>query len=320
MAEQHEDRGEEEQGDGRGEHGHERAAEAHRVEEALREHQQGGERRGHRQRAEQHGAAGGLERPADRRGRRASLGELLPVARNHEQRVVDRQPEPEPGREIEREDGHVRHLVRDLQGEERADDREAADHERQQGRDRAAEEQQRQQEQEGEREELGAAQVVLDLVVHLGLRVRRPADLHGAVVEAAGEALCGVLQLVVGEVLELAAHILRATVAGDQVGAAARVGGGHAAYGGIGSERARDPRQLGAGGLRLRAVRGLHEGDQAGARVEPGGALEQRVGAGAVGGRVVGAVWPERLGDVAAQHGGHDSHDGADRDHSAGMA
>ncbi len=37
-------------------------------------------------------------------------GELLPVARDHEQRVVDREPQPEPGDEVDREHREVGHL------------------------------------------------------------------------------------------------------------------------------------------------------------------------------------------------------------------
>ena len=51
--------------------------------------------------------------------------------------------------------------------EERADDRQAADEQRQRRGDEAAEEEQREQEEEREREQLGASQVRLDLLVDL---------------------------------------------------------------------------------------------------------------------------------------------------------
>ena len=60
--------------------------------------------------------------------------------------------------------------------EEGADDRQAADQRRQQRRDQAAEEEQREQEQEREGEHLGAAQVGLDLLVHLLLGERGAAE------------------------------------------------------------------------------------------------------------------------------------------------
>ena len=80
------------------------AAEPHRVEELLREDEQAGHRRGDGERAEDDGAA----RAAHRRGERlrpvpVPRGLLAP-ARDDEQRVVDREAEPEPGDEVERED------------------------------------------------------------------------------------------------------------------------------------------------------------------------------------------------------------------------
>ena len=67
-------------------------------------------------------------------------------------------------------------LARDPQHEEGADDRQAADQRRQQRGDEAAEEEQREQEEEREGEHLGAAQVGLDLVVHLLLGERGAAE------------------------------------------------------------------------------------------------------------------------------------------------
>ena len=84
--------------------------------------------------------------------------------------------------------------------EEGADDRQAADQQRQERGDEAAEEEQRQQEEEREGEHLGAAQVGLDLLVHLLLGERDAADRDpGLAVQLVGDARGGVLAgLVVG--------------------------------------------------------------------------------------------------------------------------
>ena len=74
LAEQGEDRRQDDQRDRRRDQRDQRAAEPHRVEEALREDEQRGERAGDGQRAEQHRAAGGRHRPAHRLEARARCG------------------------------------------------------------------------------------------------------------------------------------------------------------------------------------------------------------------------------------------------------
>jgi hypothetical protein len=95
------------------------------------------------------------------------LGDLLAVARDHEQAVVDRQPEAEPGGEVEGEDRDRGQLAGDAQQQEGPDDRQAPDHRRKEGRHPAAEEEQREHEQQWEYEQLGLLQVLLDLLVDL---------------------------------------------------------------------------------------------------------------------------------------------------------
>ena len=87
---------------------------------------------------------------ASPRGPGPRAGDLLAVARDDEQAVVDRQPEPEAGDQVEGEDRDRAELAGDPQHQEGADDREAADQQRQQRGDEAAEEEQREQEQERE--------------------------------------------------------------------------------------------------------------------------------------------------------------------------
>ena len=90
-AQRDEHRGEHDQRDRARGQRDERAADPHRVEETQREHQQRGERPGDRQRAEHDGAPGGLQRAADRRVRVQAARELLAVAGEDEQAVVDAQ-------------------------------------------------------------------------------------------------------------------------------------------------------------------------------------------------------------------------------------
>ena len=71
-----------------------RPAQPHRVEEALREDQQRGQRRGDGQRGEEDGAPRRRHHPSHRRQARAVLGDLLAVAGDDEEAVVDRQAQP----------------------------------------------------------------------------------------------------------------------------------------------------------------------------------------------------------------------------------
>ena len=91
----------------------------------------------------------------------ALLGELLAEAGDEEQRVVDRQAEPEADHEVEREDRERVRLVDRGQDEERAEDGGDPDRERQH-RGAAAEEEQREQQQDREGEHLGAPEVLGD--------------------------------------------------------------------------------------------------------------------------------------------------------------
>ena len=86
-----------------------------------------------------------------------------------------------------------------VRSEQGADDRQRADQERQRRRDEAAEEEQREEEEDREREQLGALQVRLDLLVHLLLRdrVAADADAIGSSASAATSILAGFLDLVV---------------------------------------------------------------------------------------------------------------------------
>ena len=74
---------------GAGDERHDRAGDPHRLQEAEREDGQRDQRRGDGDRAEDDGAPGGAHRRADRV--RVLLGQLLAIAGDEEERVVDRQ-------------------------------------------------------------------------------------------------------------------------------------------------------------------------------------------------------------------------------------
>jgi hypothetical protein len=87
--------------------------------------------------------------------------QLLPEAAGHQQRVVDAEPEPEEGCEVEDEDAH-RDRARDQEHRaERDDHRRAADDQRHGGRDRGAEDNQERDRGQWQRDELAPSQVGL---------------------------------------------------------------------------------------------------------------------------------------------------------------
>ena len=155
----------------------ERAGDPHRAKEQLREDRERRDRGGDRERAEHDRPARGRERAAQRVDAEAVDGGFLAVAGDHEQAVVDREPEPEAGHHVEREHRQVGEARDDPQREEGRQDREASEQRRQQRRDERTEEQQGEQEDERERKELGACEVVTDLRVGLRARDRVSAEL-----------------------------------------------------------------------------------------------------------------------------------------------
>ena len=177
-AEHREQRRQQRQRHERGAEGHEHAAGAHRVQEAQLEHEHRGERRRHREGGEQHGPAGRADRRAQRLRAIGARRELLAEARDHEQRVVDRQAEPEPGREVDRERRHRLEAVDDPQAREREQHRGHPDRQRQQRGDEAAEHEQREQQQDRRGQHLRALEVGLHLVADLVERHDPAADRH----------------------------------------------------------------------------------------------------------------------------------------------
>ena len=91
-------------------------------------------------------------------------GELLAVARHHEQAVVDGQAEAHRRDQVQREDRQLGHVaVDEPHGQEGRDDGQRAHERRHERGDDAAEDPQRQQEEDREGDQLGAREVLGDL-------------------------------------------------------------------------------------------------------------------------------------------------------------
>ncbi len=156
---------------------HRRAGDSHRLRKAQREHGQGGERAGHGGGGEQHRPPCLAEGHADRLAGADPLRELLPKASDQEQRVVDRQAEPEADHQVEREHAQAVELVDPGQDQERAEHGRHPHHERHQGR-ATPEEHQRQREQERQGQELGVTEILADRARDLLVGDHGTADRH----------------------------------------------------------------------------------------------------------------------------------------------
>ena len=213
-AERSQDRGEHDQRICAGEHRGEHAADAHRVQEGLREGEQRGQGHRNRDRAEQDGPPGGGHGPPQRFAAGPHACELLPVPRDDEEAVVDREAEPEAGDEVCREDGQRREGVDDPQAEEGREDRHEPADRRESRRNQAAEDEQRQHEEERKREELRAHEILLDLGGHLLVRDQPAAELDtGLMTERALDPLGHPSLLCGRDWLQRGGHVGRAPVA-----------------------------------------------------------------------------------------------------------
>ena len=173
---------------------------------------------------------GGGEDAPHRRQAGPGAGDLLAVAGDDEEAVVDRQAQSERRRQVEGEDRDRGELAGEAEDEEGADDRQAADHQRQDRGDEAAEEQQREQEEQREGDQLGHFQVLLDLLVDLLLGDGEAADEDAGVGgEFVGDLGAGVLDLLVAGRLQRDGEVGGVAVVGDE---GARVGVVVAADGG----------------------------------------------------------------------------------------
>ena len=153
----------------RGEHVHQdggHPAVAHRAQERLGEQHQAGQ--GHRDRDAGDRARCGRRWPRSAPPRPATDAlavQFLAEPADHEQAVVDGQAEAEDRGDVDRVDRHRGDQGQQPQRGERAEDRDAADGQRQAGRGQAAEDDQHQDQQHRQREALGPADVRGDLLV-----------------------------------------------------------------------------------------------------------------------------------------------------------
>ena len=146
------------------------------LQEGELEHEQGDEAGGDGQAGEHDRAPGGADGPGDRRRGVVAGGELLPVAVDHQQRVVDGQPEAEGGGEVEGEDRDVGQAGDELQRQERADDGEATDGQWEHRRDNGPEDDDQQDQRQRQGDDLGEDQVGLDSFVDLAEHRGHPTD------------------------------------------------------------------------------------------------------------------------------------------------
>ena len=103
---------------------------------------------------------------------------LLPPAGDDEERIVDREPEPEARDEIECKDRQRVELDRDPEPEERERDRARANERRQKRGDETPEDPEREEEHERECDQLGALEILLDRLGHLARGDRTSAEAH----------------------------------------------------------------------------------------------------------------------------------------------
>ena len=108
--------------------------------------------------------AGGADRPFHGLGDGSPATQLLAVAAHDEQRVVDRQGEPEHRRDVEHEDAHLDALGDEEDEREAARDRQARDEQWHPGRDQRAEDEQEHDGDDRQRDELGLLEVLLGLL------------------------------------------------------------------------------------------------------------------------------------------------------------
>ncbi len=144
-------------GDRRHHHEHTRVRE--RTEEEEREHQQRAQRHRDGDAAEQDRASRRGGGPGHGCPLVVPGGPLLAVAVDHEQAVVDAQPQSEHQREVGGERRHLRELRDHPQPGERADDGEESDRHGQQGGDGAPVDEDQQEQYDGQRERLRAQEV-----------------------------------------------------------------------------------------------------------------------------------------------------------------
>ena len=290
-AEQHQQRGHDQQGTGSGDQRDERAAEPHRDQEALREDGQAGQRCRDRGRAEHNRPAGRGQRRPERFIRAGLPLQFFAETPDQEQAVVDREPETQTDHHVHREDRQRQRRVHQAQDKQRGQYCCPADRKGQQRGD-PPEDKEGEDRQQRQRYRLGKAEVCLRLLacLHPGdvrapeqyvmAAAQRSFDIRDDRVRARRGAQRGDYQ--------------RCTaVDRDQARAVTRGGGCHCGHAGDGRDRA---------GSRAHGGRTWWRRDQcqhAGARFQAGGILDGLLCAGAGGAGVA-----ERVPGVQQADGG----------------
>ncbi len=189
----HDDRG------GRGERDSGDTRVGERLQKVHREQHHDRHRQRDRGRGEQHGAARRRHGSNDRVLTARTVGQLVAVPADHQQRVVDRQGQAHGGGQVERKDGDVGGEGDRPQYRKGAQNRHAADRHRQRRGQQATEHPDQHQEAQRNCDRLHQQQVVLRLVGDLHVDHRDPARPHGdavAIVRHLLGQLLGILLLV----------------------------------------------------------------------------------------------------------------------------
>ena len=145
-------------------------ADGHRPEEHVVEQEQAADGEHHRQPGEEHGPPGRRRRDPDRFVRLAAVAPLRPVARDHEQRVVDRDRETDQDDELAGVRAHrIDGLAVQTEDPERGEERRDRQHERHhRGDDRAEgdeQDEERQRDRQPQRRVQPAVDELLDVLV-----------------------------------------------------------------------------------------------------------------------------------------------------------
>jgi hypothetical protein len=153
-------------------------AERHRVQEHLGEDEHARQGQGDGQAGDDNRSSGGADGVPRGLLGRVAKAELLAVAVDHDERVVDGHAQPEQGDRVDRERRHRGDRLDRARRGQRAQYRYDPDEQRHQRRDHAAEDDGEQHEHHGEGEHLAARHVALGHVIARGLNRDVPAGLR----------------------------------------------------------------------------------------------------------------------------------------------
>jgi hypothetical protein len=317
-AEDGEQRGQDDQRTERGEDRDADAGVRERLQEVDREHQHRGQRGSDRDCRERDRAPGGGHRAGHRFADVALGTELLTEPADHQQRVVHAQTQPEPGREVDREDADAGDMGEHVERGEGGEDRQYGDRQRQQGGDQAAEDEDHQHHRDRYGDRLRDGEVLADLGADIGAPGTADADGHRRVVEVA---------VVTEQSLRVGVGLL---VVADHVGEDQRIGAvARAERGRVRAPVRRDPPQsrvraqparecfagLGRRGVVDRAVPRVHQEDHV--RLAAEFLVQQHLRPARGGSRVVEATGEQPAERADAEDDRDQQRKGAQREHES---